>query len=101
MPCEFDVNRTMKEQRSELFIGVPAYNDERRLARTLERIRVHLTNWHGVFIAVDDGSVDGTACVVQEWARKIRCLRLESNGVNRGRRATVLSRDKRTCGVIY
>jgi dolichyl-phosphate beta-glucosyltransferase len=76
----------------EISIIIPAYNEEKRLGPTLERISNYFTARLPVFglngieiIVVDDGSVDATAQVVQNYASKIPFLRLVSNGRNRGK----------------
>ncbi len=68
-------------------IVIPAYNEERRLPRSLERIRTYLKNsgWDGEVIVVDDGSTDQTARIVTEWQKQIPTLRLVQNGQNRGK----------------
>jgi dolichyl-phosphate beta-glucosyltransferase len=74
----------------ELSIIIPAFNEESRLPRALERIRSYLSS-RGVaedkveILVVDDGSADGTARVVAEWARTLPGVRLISNGRNRGK----------------
>lgn len=80
----------MSTQTPQLSIVIPAYNEERRLGRTLARIRDYFAasplGTAGIeIIVVDDGSNDGTAKVVRECAREISYLRLVSNGVNRGK----------------
>jgi len=74
----------------ELSVIIPAYNEERRLGRTLTRIRDYFAA--GPFgldrieiVVVDDGSTDGTAKVTRDYARELPCLRLVSNSVNRGK----------------
>ena len=76
----------------KLSIIIPAYNEEKRLGRTLERIQAHFAACPGrvglddiEVIVVDDGSVDGTAQVVQNYEAQIAGLRLVSNGANRGK----------------
>ena len=76
----------------ELSIIIPAYNEEKRLGPTLERIRTYLAaRPFGLsqddveVIVVDDGSMDGTAQLVQHYQKRIRWLRLVSNGRNRGK----------------
>jgi dolichyl-phosphate beta-glucosyltransferase len=82
----------------ELSIVIPAYNEEGRLARTLSRIREYFAGRRvppGVapeiglnqleILIVDDGSKDGTARIAEECAREMPCLRLVSNGENRGK----------------
>ena len=68
-------------------IVIPAYNEERRLARSLEQIRAYLQKrgWDGEVIVVDDGSTDRTAQIVREWQQQIPTLRLVPNGSNRGK----------------
>jgi dolichyl-phosphate beta-glucosyltransferase len=68
-------------------IVIPAYNEERRLPRSLERICAYLKNrgWDGEVIVVDDGSTDQTARIVTEWQKQIPTLRLVQNGQNRGK----------------
>jgi dolichyl-phosphate beta-glucosyltransferase len=80
----------MSPHRRELSIIIPAYNEEKRLARTLARIRDYFANAQAKeeqieLIVVDDGSTDGTALVAQEWTREIPWLRLVSNDRNRGK----------------
>ncbi|HEV8384630.1 MAG TPA: dolichyl-phosphate beta-glucosyltransferase [Candidatus Acidoferrales bacterium] len=68
-------------------IVIPAYNEERRLPRSLELIRAYLQKrgWDGEVIVVDDGSTDRTAELVREWQKQIPTLRLVQNGENRGK----------------
>lgn len=80
----------MSEPAPSISIVIPAYNEERRLGRTLGRIRDYFSSspmWSsGIeMIVVDDGSTDGTARLVQDWAREVPCVRLVSNGRNRGK----------------
>jgi dolichyl-phosphate beta-glucosyltransferase len=70
-----------------LSIIIPAYNEERRLPPTLQKIAA----WLGAkgiaaeILVVDDGSADGTARVVAEVAARVPGLRLLSNGRNFGK----------------
>jgi dolichyl-phosphate beta-glucosyltransferase len=68
-------------------IVIPAYNEERRLPRSLEHIRAYLKkrDCDGEVIVVDDGSTDQTARIVTEWQKQIPTLRLVQNGRNRGK----------------
>ena len=70
-----------------LSIIIPAYNEERRLPRTLERVRGYLRGEKAAaeVIVVDDGSSDGTAQVVERMRGEMPELRLISNGQNRGK----------------
>lgn len=66
---------------------LPAYNESARIAGTLDRILAHAThhNWNVEVIVVNDGSNDGTAEIVGEYARKHAALRLLENPGNRGK----------------
>ena len=80
----------MNERAPELSVVIPAFNEEKRLPRTLTRIREYfLSRPHGAndveIIVVDDGSVDSTAKIAEEWARQFPGSRLVSNGRNRGK----------------
>ena len=78
----------MSNAAPELSIVIPAYNEEKRLGRTLARIRDYFAS-HAPdaieIVIVDDGSADATARVAQEWAREMPAVRLVSNGENRGK----------------
>jgi len=74
----------------ELSIVIPAYNEEARLPRALERVCDYLVSRglgadQAEIIVVDDGSRDATAQIAQEWARQLPSLRLVSNAQNRGK----------------
>ncbi|MGD0963073.1 MAG: dolichyl-phosphate beta-glucosyltransferase [Candidatus Acidiferrales bacterium] len=78
----------MSEHPPEVSIIIPAYNEEKRLVRTLARIRDYFAEAQtkGIeLIVVDDGSTDGTALVAKEWMREIPWLRLVPNNTNRGK----------------
>jgi dolichyl-phosphate beta-glucosyltransferase len=74
----------------ELSIIIPAYNEEKRLPRALERIREYFSARPGGLdeievLVVDDGSQDSTAGIAQQWAARIPGWRLVSNRENRGK----------------
>ena len=64
-----------------LSIVVPAYNEERRLPDTLEKIRSHLAaqsfRWEA--IVVDDGSGDESAAIVEQMVARDGRFRLIRN----------------------
>lgn len=71
-----------------LSIVIPAYNEERRLPTTLERIAAYLRehSWEDAeVLVVDDGSTDGTAGVVEQSRAHYPWLRLVRNPGNRGK----------------
>ncbi len=82
----------MSERVPELSLIIPAYNEEKRLGRALERIESYFASKpSGIglgdveVIVVDDGSTDGTVRVAQEWAGRVPGLRVLSGRANRGK----------------
>jgi len=80
----------MSDPSPELSIIIPAFNEEKRLGDTLARIRDYLASRSPAFagteiIVVDDGSTDGTARLAGEWSQSMPCVRVVSNGTNRGK----------------
>ena len=70
-----------------LSIIVPAYHEELRIGRSLDRIRAYLSAkaFGGEVIVVDDGSCDATSDVVRRAAECWPELRLMVNERNRGK----------------
>lgn len=68
-------------------IIIPAFNEERRLPGTLERIRSYLAArpFDAEVIVVDDGSTDATPRIVEGFRGQMPALRLVSNGARRGK----------------
>jgi glycosyltransferase involved in cell wall biosynthesis len=68
-------------------IIIPAFNEEGRLADTLEKIASYVRDKRpdSEVIVVDDGSTDGTAALAESWRDRIPQLRVVSNGTNRGK----------------
>jgi dolichyl-phosphate beta-glucosyltransferase len=67
---------------------IPAYNEERRLAATLNRLIAYFdtsgSKSHEILI-VDDGSTDSTAAIAEDYAAKHPCMRVLRNPGNRGK----------------
>ena len=62
-----------------LSIVIPAFNEERRLPESLDRILDWLKQTRPAFsevLVVDDGSLDSTAAVVEEYAKTHPSVRL-------------------------
>ena len=71
-----------------LSIVIPAYNEERRLPETLNRILHWVQGGSFTFyevLVVDDGSLDGTEHVVENFAFANPAVRLLKNPGNRGK----------------
>jgi dolichyl-phosphate beta-glucosyltransferase len=68
-------------------IILPAYNERARIAATLDKILAHATgrDWNLEILVVNDGSSDGTAKIVREYASKHAAVRLLENPGNRGK----------------
>jgi dolichyl-phosphate beta-glucosyltransferase len=85
----------MSDSAPELSIIIPAYNEEKRLSRTLARIRDYFASQNAgpghidlcnvEIIVVDDGSTDATAKIVEDLARQLPGIRLIRNQGNRGK----------------
>ena len=62
-----------------LSVIIPAYNESARIVSTLEAVSEYLQrqaySWE--VIAVDDGSDDATAKIVEQWSSGRECFRLE------------------------
>jgi glycosyltransferase involved in cell wall biosynthesis len=74
----------------ELSIVIPAFNEEKRLPRALERICEYFSHWPGgldsiEILVVDDGSSDSTAQIAQDWSQRLPMCRLVPNGENHGK----------------
>lgn len=74
-----------------LSVVVPAYNEQRRLPKTLGEISRYLTKQNYVYeiLVVNDGSKDKTAEVVIDLMSEIKNLRLVDNKENKGKGAVV------------
>ncbi len=71
----------------KLSVVIPAYNEEKRVPKTLSSISTYLTkqNYDYEIIVVSDGSKDNTAQVVKDLESKIPNLRLIDNKENHGK----------------
>lgn len=70
-----------------LSIVIPAYNEARRIAGTLEKVRDYTQSKPFAIevLAVDDGSTDTTAQLLEEAVPRFPALRVLRNGSNRGK----------------
>ena len=71
----------------DISIIIPAYNEEKRIALTLEKSVGFLgqRSWECELLVVDDGSSDRTVEVVREFACRQPLVRCLQNGRNRGK----------------
>jgi len=77
----------MNSQQFDLSIVIPAFNEEQRLPKTLDRVVAYLQTKpdRAEVIVVDDGSTDTTARVVCDYSQRYAALRLVTNGGNKGK----------------
>jgi dolichyl-phosphate beta-glucosyltransferase len=76
------------QRRPDVSIVIPAYNEERRIGRTLERICAFTPRTCTIreVLVVDDGSRDGTVALVERLAAAgFRSVRVLRNPANRGK----------------
>lgn len=71
----------------DISIVIPAYNEHARLGSTLDRVLsfVQAQAWDAEVVVVNDGSQDGTAELVRNYARNHELVRLIENPGNRGK----------------
>jgi len=83
-------------------VVIPAYNEEKRLGPTLERVREWLEQWGGTFevIVVDDGSYDRTAAVARTYADGHPGFAIHRLDRNRGKGAAVREGFARSRGEV-
>lgn len=75
------------ENRVEVSLVIPAYNEEQRLSATLDKIIDYLRAHQDGFevIVVDDGSSDATSSIVREYMERYPQVSLLSNDKNTGK----------------
>ena len=78
---------TPQLERPRYSIVVPAYNERRRLGKTLEQILAHLSqaSWNAEVVIVDDGSRDDTFQIASGFASANPQLRVIQNPGNQGK----------------
>lgn len=78
---------SLQPARPKFSIVIPAYNEHLRIGETLHRVleHVHAEKWSAEIIAVDDGSRDDTAQIIQGFASSNPEVRLVSNPGNQGK----------------
>lgn len=72
---------------AKIAIVIPAFNEEKRISPFLHSVLEYANTNKLVtqVVIVDDGSSDRTAGIVSEFSAKNECVRLISNGNNRGK----------------
>jgi glycosyltransferase involved in cell wall biosynthesis len=92
----------MRNVKRNLSIVIPAYNEERRILRTLEHIVSFVRGkaWHAEIIVVNDGSTDLTAHIVRKFAIRNPSVMLIDNARNAGKGRAVRDGMLRATGDI-
>jgi glycosyltransferase involved in cell wall biosynthesis len=83
-------------------IVIPAYNEAKRLPRTLQPILAFIAakSWDAEVIVVNDGSTDDTANVVRAFAAKNSVVSLVDNAINCGKGQSIRDGVQRASGDI-
>ncbi|NUQ30639.1 MAG: glycosyltransferase family 2 protein [Acidobacteriaceae bacterium] len=74
-------------QRPKISIVIPAFNEQARIERTLDRVLtcVNDRGWDAEVLVVDDGSTDHTPAIIKRWMEHHPRLQLIHNPGNRGK----------------
>jgi len=77
----------LSHERPYLSIVIPAYNEEKRIGKTLKRILKFIAtkSFTAEILVVDDGSVDGTVDVVNSFSNEKIPLKVIGYEKNRGK----------------
>jgi glycosyltransferase involved in cell wall biosynthesis len=83
-------------------IIIPAYNEAKRLPRTLEQVLafIEAKAWDAEVIVVNDGSTDDTAAVVRRFSAQYPALCLIDNLVNSGKGQAIRDGVQRATGDV-
>jgi dolichyl-phosphate beta-glucosyltransferase len=73
----------------DLSVVIPAFNEERVITTTVERVAAYLGDCGNELIVVDDGSRDRTASLVEALQPRFPCVRLLRLDRNRGKGAAI------------
>lgn len=88
------ISKADQEIPVSLSIVIPAFNEEKRLAETIQDLQLYFQSGRSGFallevILIDDGSVDKTLDVMTELKRSFPCLRIIHFSDNQGKGAAV------------
>lgn len=75
------------ESKKDLAIIIPAFNEEKRIEKTVRSIDAHLIRKKIDYeiIIVSDGSTDGTVRLIETMSREMKNIRLIHHDVNHGK----------------
>jgi len=93
--CKFgyEIEKVLDLEPLTLSIVLPAYNEAERIAASLDKVLQYAGQHGGTaeVIVVNDGSSDGTADIVRQYAKQQPTLQLMENPGNRGKGFSVRS----------
>ena len=74
-------------ERKHLSIVIPAYNEENRIGKTIDKILHYINNQKYPYeiIIIDDGSIDETVSVVMKSMEHNEHIKLLNNKINKGK----------------
>ena len=77
----------MNQEKPFISIVIPAYNEERRIGKTLQAVDAYLSkkSWTSEIVVVSDGSSDGTVNIVEGYQKLTKRIRLIANKENYGK----------------
>jgi len=79
----------MALKKLNISIVIPAFNEEQRLPKTIEKVYKFFKNHNNIksfeILIVNDGSTDNTARIVKQYSKKWRNVKLLNNPENKGK----------------
>lgn len=87
--------------QSVLSVLIPAYNEEKTIAKVLNRVLALKCNWSLEIIVVDDGSTDRTADIVDSYAMTETNITLVRLSRNQGKTAAIRRALETATGDIF
>jgi dolichyl-phosphate beta-glucosyltransferase len=87
-------------EEKDLTVVIPAYNEEKRIGKTINAIEEYLSkkDFNFEIVVVNDGSYDLTSNIVKELSLKYKNIKLIENEVNRGKGYSVKCGMLNSCG---
>ena len=80
-------------EKVDISVVIPAYNEEKRIIPTLEKVYEYFIKRNEKFeiVVVDDGSKDNTVASIKSFAEKCKCtgIRIIQHAKNKGKGAAV------------
>ena len=81
----------MNEQKLEVTLLIPVFNEEGNLAPIVDEIREAFAGWTYEILFIDDGSTDGTAAELKQLKERYSGISLVTHAECRGKSAALVS----------